>query len=119
LLESAWYKKDIDKNNNEKYLEIEENFDKFLDFYTKIAVLNYNEYKKELFPKLRELEIDVLDLQRWEYSMREDVADKVYVDQLEPIWEKGKKWLENLREEWEREWREGKRDYLNNEISRN
>jgi hypothetical protein len=56
-----------------------------LDFYTKIAVLNYNEYDKELFPKLRELEIDVLDLQRWEYSMKEDVADKVHVDQLEPI----------------------------------
>jgi hypothetical protein len=60
-----------------------------------------------------------LDLQRWEYSMKEDVADKVHVDQLEPIWEKGKKLLENLREEWEMEWREGKRDYLNNEISRN
>jgi hypothetical protein len=118
IFESASVKKNLNYNKNEKFLDLEENLNAYLDFWRRITNLKYNDYDKILYQKLRELEVDVVDLQEWEYSMKEDVGDKLYVGKLEPIWSIGEKLVKEWREEWEREWREGKRDYLNNEISR-
>jgi hypothetical protein len=107
--------KELLKKNKEIFLDLENNFELYAQFYDKIDIISNKNYYLPLLELFKEYKIDYRDLIRYEFIKNEitkEYMKNAYYEELLPILQEMGINLKKYREEWENEWKDGKRSYI-------
>ena len=104
--------------NKERFIDLEDNWEVYKEIYYKVYDVKYNRgYLDKYYANDEKYKVDYRDLYIYEYNdeERDEDGNKIRIvnsEKLMPIYYKINDMIKELREEWEKEWNEGKRSYI-------